>query len=433
MSKLDPPIEYPKEGEFVSDVVVVNGRLVRPGDVLVEAVAEKDLDGLLRSFKAEPYDPRKSSPRTDWRQRRGAPPYGDLNGRLEARQANVRLWTGLTVDDQFELLENRRMPGLHYNHVFIGADFYHGGPGGPPSAAPAPASGAFPGFAGNRDADIAVLDNGMPDGWETLHAELRLAVERLGLASVPLDPKDEGPGGMPNGALDKQAGHGLFICGLIARVAPELDIELNRVLHASGEGEEALITTTLLELLGSSVKVINLSLGTFLPDDRSPAMEDAIRRLIAQDKIVVASAGNEGDTRYGPAATFPASMSEVIAVGAYDSTAAEPTLWRKSCRGDVYAPGVDLLSSYLEWKGPIEWPGVPGDKTFSGWARWSGTSFAAPLVAAEIANQLAGHAGSASGVAHTWLGGLPLTDWPDKPGTGKAPRYDPARNVTHWV
>jgi subtilisin family serine protease len=428
MSKQGPGIEYPKKGEFVSDIVVVNGRLVRPGDVLVEVSAEKEVGELLRSLKAAPYDPGKSSPETDWRQRRGAPPYGDLNRRLEKQQADVRLWSGLTVKDQVDLIEHQKIKGLHYNHVLIGADFYHGGPGGPPSAAAVPVRGTFPEFEGNRTADVAVLDNGMPAGWEKLHAELELAVDRLGLASVPQDPVDEDH----NHRLDKQAGHGLFICGLIARVAPALDIQLNRVLHASGEGEEALITATLLELEHSPVKVINMSLGTFLPDQVEPKLAGTIRRLVDGGKVVVASSGNEGCTEYGPAALFPASMREVIAVGAYDSRGEDPELWDKSCRADVYAPGVELLSSFLNWDGPIEWPGE-SDRTFTGWAAWSGTSFAAPLVAAEIANQLAlPHAGSAMDVARTWIDGLALTDWPDKPGTGKAFGYHPTKDVTRW-
>lgn len=425
MIKDGPRIEHPtREDFFVSPIVAINDRLVRPGDVLVQLPASQGVVAELGRRNARPYNPIRENPETDFRQRRGAPPYGDLNKRLE--RANLRLYVGLTVDDQVELIEERQLPGLHYNHVFIGNDFYHGGPGGPPSSVPGPAAGSLPKWTGNRGPDIAVLDNGMPSGWETMHPHLRPAVDRLGLPSVPQDPVDENG----NNMLDSQAGHGLFICGLISRVAPELDIQLNRVLHASGEGDESLITATLQELLNSPVKVINLSLGTFIPGAKGPLLATTIQQLVANGKIVVASSGNEAGTPYGPAALFPASMPEVLAVGAYDSGCDE--LWEKSCRADVYAPGVGLLSTFLTWNGKIEWTDVPAALTFDKWAKWSGTSFAAPLVAAELARRLAKPgAGTAAAVRAGWFAEQTATTWPDKPGTGTAPKYE-LKDLTTW-
>ena len=426
MSKHGPKIDYPIERVFVSDVAAVGGRLVRPGDLLVDAEREHELADLLRSRNGRRYDPKRFNPETDWRQRKGAPPYGDLNQRLERHKADVRLWSGLSVQDTVDLVEREKVKGLHYNHVFVGEDFYHGGPGGAPTEVPGPAT--LPRPTGDGEADVAVLDNGLPAGWETLHSELRPVLDRFGNASVPQDPMDENG----DSVLDKQAGHGLFICGLIARVAPALDIHLHRVLHASGEGEEALITDTLLGLLGSSVKVINMSLGAYIPGADGPRLASTIRRLKDAGKIVVASAGNAGGTKYGPGALFPASMPEVLAVGAYDS--ATGTLWDKSCRGDVYAPGVDILSAHVSWTGDIDWTEAPGSHTFKGWAKWSGTSFAAPLVAAELARLLANpHPGTPQNVVDTWLAGQPPASWPNKQGATPTPRYEPTNNVTHWV
>jgi subtilase family protein len=425
--------DHPRLKGFASDIIEVDGRLVRPGDVLVDVRLKDKVTEILRSRGGEPYVPNKSNER-DWRQRRGAPDYGDLNAKLRENNANVELWTLPRVQDQRELIEQERVPGLHYNHVFVGEDFYHGGPGGPPTAIPGPDPELLKKWSGDKVADIAVLDNGLPDGWQYVHGELQPVVDRLGLANLPVDPMDEGPDGHPDGVLDQQAGHGLFICGLIARVAPGLDIQLHRVLHASGEGEEALITATLLALLGSSVKVVNLSLGTFVPDDRSPLLADAIVRLIDEGKVVVAAAGNAGGTKYGKRALFPASMDQVIAVGAYDSRKGGRTLWPKSCPGDVYAPGVDLVSSHVIWKGKIDWPQTHGKpQDLEGWARWSGTSFAAPLVAARIATMLASpHTASGSQTARNWLSNLTPSGWNDKKGNPDAVIY-PVTGVTDWV
>lgn len=439
MSKEGPAIEFPNRNEFVSDIVVVDGRLVRPGDVLVDLrTAGREETGELQRRGFEPYDPRKLNPKTDWRQRPGAPPYGlDLNDRLR-ESSRIEIWHAeknrdQAVRDQVELIEQRRVRGLHYNHVFVGADFYHGGPGGPPSVDPGPSSASLIfSFAGNQEADIAVLDNGMPAGWEALHGELVQTVTK-GQVVFPLDqdPMDEDH----DLRLDKQAGHGLFICGLIARTQPSLDVNLNRVLHASGEGEEALLIDTLHGFLGSSVRVLNLSLGGYLPKGEDPLVADKIRELVAQDKIVVASAGNAGDTDHGPLPEFPASMPEVIAVGAYNSTCCDkPKPWRKSCWGDVYAPGVDLLSTHVSWHGLIDWADFPYAQNFAGWAAWSGTSFAAPLVAAELAQLLATpHPGqTARQVVDAWLSKLPISEWSNKQGTGKAPMFEPSTDLTAW-
>src|SRR5213076_1589237 len=115
---------------------------------------------------------------------------------------------------------------------------------------------------------------------------------------------------------------------------------------------------------------------------------EPIRQLQADGKIIVASAGNSGGTPYGDRPLFPARMDRVIAVGAYDSTKYPVEVWSHSCHGDIYAPGVNVLSSHVSWDGPIDWEGVSGDKSFKGWATWSGTSFAAPLVAAALAKEL---------------------------------------------
>jgi hypothetical protein len=60
---------------------------------------------------------------------------------------------------------------------------------------------------------------------------------------------------------------------------------------------------------------------------------------------------------------------------------------------DVWTLGERLLSTYVFGDFETE-PGVT--EHFDGWATWSGTSFAAPLITAEIARRRDGRSGAAT-------------------------------------
>lgn len=128
-------------------------------------------------------------------------------------------------------------------------------------------------------------------------------------------------------------------------------------------------------LAEADVSVINMSLTG--PDNRILAL--AITRLTERGLIVVAAAGNEG-----PAAPplYPAAYPQVIAVTAVDS---ERQIYRWANRGqhiDFAAPGVSVLTT----------------RSGGDFGRESGTSMAAPAVAAHVACALASESGSAEAV-----------------------------------
>ena len=121
---------------------------------------------------------------------------------------------------------------------------------------------------------------------------------------------------------------------------------------------------------------------------------------LGAEMILVAAAGNHGDDEMPEPATagaphsgsalWPAALPGVVAVGAAD-VGLDGTAFTFSDADftpvgpgwiDVWAPGVDVVSTYVD--GPVEMPGS-GPRTFAGYARWSGTSFAAADVTGEIA------------------------------------------------
>jgi thermitase len=128
--------------------------------------------------------------------------------------------------------------------------------------------------------------------------------------------------------------------------------------------------------------VINLSLGAFSHDDQPPLLlHAALAELLGQhDRAVVAAAGNEGsDGRpYWPAAFASADThfaGKVLAVAAHDGS--QICSWSNTGPWvDLTAPGSDITSTYVTHE---DFP--------TGFARWSGTSFAAPFVAAAVAGK----------------------------------------------
>jgi hypothetical protein len=194
--------------------------------------------------------------------------------------------------------------------------------------------------------------------------------------------------------LDPAAGHGTFIAGLIEQIAPGAVIALRRVLHAEGDGDEVQIAAAIDALPDppAAGALLNLSFGGYSVEAPG-VLAAAVANAQDRGYVVVASAGNDGVCR----PTIPASLPGVVSVGAVGPTGPAPFsnhgAWVRAC-----APGVDLVSTFFAgWNGDaiaVDGDGDPDD--YSGWACWSGTSFAAPVVVGALAREMA-----AAGVSAT--------------------------------
>jgi subtilisin family serine protease len=153
-------------------------------------------------------------------------------------------------------------------------------------------------------------------------------------------------------------------------------------------------------LASSDVQMLTMPFGGYSHDDLGMlATSAALRYLFDRrpDLVAVAGAGNATNKP-----CFPAVDRGVIAVGAVQRDGSGR--WRQACFSnygpwvDASAPGVNVLSTFLDYEGPMiprevlaQCIGRLGGEDrmpmgrFTGWAHWSGTSFAAPMVAAAIA------------------------------------------------
>jgi hypothetical protein len=391
------PFVQSRLDQAVTPITLVGGRPVRPREVVLDATATTEVRNQLRGMQAQPFD---SDDSDDWR-RAFAPPYVSIEEGLG--NAQLELWTRVPEDAVDGLVADDNMPGIHYNTVYFASgvwDFHHGGGAEPPTRVLV--EDRLPESAAEGHADLAILDTGLPANWQQHPARLR-GVRGIDAVQSPYDLLDENK----DAELDLQAAHGIFISGLVRQKEPNVGIEMYRVLSSTGEGDEATIIATLNHVRGSGVKVVSLSFGGFPVDDKEPLLAATIRALTSAGKLVVAAAGNAGqEPDLAKLTMFPASMAEVIAVGALGSTYGEKTVAPFSNAADVYYDGVDVLSTYVGWTGVH----VP---TANSWATWSGTSFATPVVAA----RLAADPDALTTVAQPEPGLPQKSVWPPEPAT----------------
>jgi hypothetical protein len=300
---------------------------------------------------------------------------------------------------------------------------------------------------------VAVLDTGL--ALQSIGAQAPAGVGATRVAYR--DPEDIDtlhpvlPNGQPAATLDVEAGHGTFITALINRMTGgTVRIAALTVLEPDGIGSEESVVLGLKHLRRMfpepTVEVVNLSLGgfkddggwapeadraTLFPDeilDRMPLALGAELAVWAQQypaTVFVACAGNEShDERpFWPAAaareswaTDPPTAPVVIAVASLTTALTRSGFSNIGDWVTVSTLGEDILSEYPNGDYPVS---ETTNRSFSvGGAHWEGTSFATPLVAAEILRIAALDAragriepGGALAAARTFLAGLePATD-----------------------
>jgi major intracellular serine protease len=213
---------------------------------------------------------------------------------------------------------------------------------------------------------IAVIDTGI----DKYHPDLMKSVIG-GYNFTTADPND----------YQDRNGHGTHVAGTIAAiqnnigvvgVAPECKLLILKALNDAGTGYSSWIVNAInyaTDWVGPNnekVTAISMSLGG--PDDVTE--HEAIIRAIEHDILVICAAGNEGDNDFNTdEMAYPAAYPEVISVGAVDFNNIPATFTNTNEEVDLVAPGVDVVSTYLE----------------GSYARLSGTSMATPHVAGATA------------------------------------------------
>jgi subtilisin family serine protease len=278
-------------------------------------------------------------------------------------------------------------------------------------ATPDTGLGAHPWFADPAGATDTVTFNGLLLGIHSPSPTMRPAPP---LTPNPLDP-----------VLEPDTGHGTFIAGVVRQLCPEARILAIPVMRGDGVVTESVVMATLTLLLARHVQaqthgpadelvdILSLSLGYYHENPEDAQSDGPLRDLMhaygAHGVAVVAAAGN--NTTLAP--MFPAGFAgqpgalapgavPMAGVGALNASGATVAYYSNagpwvSC----YRPGSSLVSTFpidataaqqasarVEHHNLVRTTMDPDDYR-SGFCTWSGTSFAAPVLAGQLAAHLA--------------------------------------------
>jgi len=189
--------------------------------------------------------------------------------------------------------------------------------------------------------------------------------------------------------LGPYVGHGTFVAGVLRCMAPGAEVRVEGFLTRGGAVFESKIIRQLNEALDLMPDIISMSAGCTTRNNIVPLAFQALwehRLRHCKGTVLVAAAGNDGSRRE----FFPAGCEWAVSVGALDRAGRRAPFSNFGSWVDVYACGVDVINAFPNGTYDYHEPPKVGQSAqfVNEMARWSGTSFATPLVAGMIAARM---------------------------------------------
>lgn len=210
------------------------------------------------------------------------------------------------------------------------------------------------GDADGSGVTVAVIDSGVDAGHPAVGGRLTRAL-RVDLRGEEAEVADDAGGG-------DVVGHGTACAGIVAAIAPGVELVSIRVLGADNRGKGWAVATAVEWAVAQGIGVVNLSLSS-----RSEAMfaafHDLADRAYFANTLLVCAANNV------PGPSYPSLFAAVVSVAAHDVPDAEVWFYNPDPPVEFGAYGLDVDVAWRD----------------GGRIRATGNSFAAPHLAGQAA------------------------------------------------
>jgi thermitase len=225
----------------------------------------------------------------------------------------------------------------------------------------AAALGAFPSTGGPK---VGIVDTGIQSNHEDLVGKVAGCAQSRGVLpifagsiQVGSCADDNGHGTHTAGTITANANNGKGVAG----VAFNSPLVVCRALGGPlGSGSTADVANCITWVKDQGAKVISMSLGGGDSTTLHNAVNYAWQGGGANGAVVIAAAGNDGDSTVN----YPAGYAEAVSVAATDNRDARASFSNANADVEIAAPGVNVLSTYNN----------------GGYTTLSGTSMATPHV-----------------------------------------------------